>query len=54
MRNYLLSVAAKLPHLKTIPEVFPKQTKLGLDKDGKSRLEMELNFHIEITLIQTQ
>ena len=27
MRNYLLSVAAKLPHLKTIPEVFPKQTK---------------------------
>ncbi len=28
MRNYLLSVAAKLPHLKTIPEVFPKQIKL--------------------------
>jgi|11BtaG_2_1085332.scaffolds.fasta_scaffold03677_4 hypothetical protein len=38
MRNYLLSVAAKLPHLKTIPEVFPKQTKLGLDKDGKKQI----------------
>ena len=34
MRNYLLSVAAKLPHLKTIPEVFPKQIKLEEGKIG--------------------
>jgi hypothetical protein len=32
MRNYLLSIALKLPHLKTTPEVFPKQTEI---KDGK-------------------
>jgi len=32
MRNYLLSVALKLPHLKTTPEVFPKQTEI---KEGK-------------------
>ena len=34
MRNYLLSVAAKLPHLKTIPEVFPKQTELEEGRIG--------------------
>ena len=34
MRNYLLSVALKLPHLKTTPEVFPKQTEILEGKIG--------------------
>ena len=37
MRNYLLSIAIQLG-LKTIPEVFPKQTKLGVDQYGKKQI----------------
>ena len=54
MRNYLLSVAAKLPHLKTIPEVFPKQIKLEEGRIGNGiKLPYRNYFNSENRLTST-